>query len=99
MKVRRATTSMTALMIAAYAGAAYAVQVLLDAGANPNATNGGKFTALDYASDRPPVWSKATSSDRAAIVQALQAAGGKSKSSSAQRPRANAANLGSVQSK
>jgi len=94
--VRRATTSMTALMIAAHAGALDAVKVLLDAGANPNATNGGKFTAMDYANDRPPVWSRATPSDRAEIVRALQAAGGKSKASSAQRPRANAANLASL---
>jgi ankyrin repeat protein len=77
LEVRRATTSMTALMIAAYAGAADAVQILLDAGANPNAMNGGKYTALDYAVDRPPIWASAPRSNRTEIVRALLAAGAK----------------------
>ncbi len=57
--VRRATTEMSPLMIAADAGAADAVQILLDAGADPNTMNGGKYTALDYAVDRKPGWSAA----------------------------------------
>jgi ankyrin repeat protein len=73
--VRRATTEKTALMIAAEAGAADAVQVLLDAGADPNTMNGGKYTALDYAADRAPGWSPAPPSNRAAIVRALLAKG------------------------
>jgi hypothetical protein len=80
LQVRRGTTTMTALMIAAQAGALDAVQILLDAGANPNAANGGKFTALDYAKERSPAWSKATPIERETIVKALQAAGGKAKS-------------------
>ena len=56
--VRRATSEMSPLMIVADAGAADAVQILLDAGANPNTMNGGKYTALDYAVDRKPGWSR-----------------------------------------
>jgi protein DGCR14 len=77
LEVRRAMTSMTALMIASEAGAADAVQILLDAGANPNAMNAGKYTALDYAVDRAPGWSQATTANRAAVVRALLAAGAK----------------------
>lgn len=75
--VRRATTEKTALMIAAEAGAADAVQVLLDAGADPNAVNGGKYTALDYAVDRAPGWSEMPRSNRVIIVRALLAKGAK----------------------
>lgn len=76
--VRRATTEKTALMIAAEAGAFDAVQILLDGGADPNSMNGGKYTALDYAVDRPPSWaSGAPPAYRVAIVRALLAAGAK----------------------
>jgi ankyrin repeat protein len=73
--VRRATTQMSPLMIAADAGAADAVQILLDAGANPNTMNGGNYTALDYAVDRKPGWSAAPASNRVAVVRALLANG------------------------
>jgi uncharacterized protein len=73
--VRRATTQMSPLMIAADAGAADAVQILLDAGANPNTMNGGNYTALDYAVDRKPGWSAAPASSRVAVVRALLAKG------------------------
>jgi ankyrin repeat protein len=69
--VRRVTTEMTALMIAADASAADAVQVLLDAGADPNVMNGGKYTALDYAVDRHPRWTENPASNRPIIVRAL----------------------------
>ena len=69
--VRRVTTQQTPLMIAAEAGAADVVQVLLDAGANPNAANGGKYTALDYAIERAPRWSEQPASNRPLIVRAL----------------------------
>lgn len=73
--VRRVTTQQTALMIAAEAGAADAVQVLLDAGADPNTMNGGKYTALDYAVDRAPGWTEMPRSNRVIIVRALLAKG------------------------
>jgi ankyrin repeat protein len=73
--LRRVGTQMTPLMIAANAGAADAVQVLLDAGADVNAMNGGKYTALDYAVDRAPGWSENPASTRAVIVRALLAKG------------------------
>lgn len=73
--VRRVAGEMTPLMIAANASAADAVQVLLDAGANPNMLNGGKYTALDYAVDRAPGWSENPASNRVAIVRALLAKG------------------------
>jgi ankyrin repeat protein len=76
-KVRRAATELTALMIAADAGAQDAVEVLLAAGADPNAANGGRYTALDYAVDRAPSWSPASPAARTAIVSALLAAGAK----------------------
>ena len=61
----------TPLMLAAEAGALDVVRVLLDGGANPNATNGGRYTALDMAADRPPVWSTFPRSDRVEIVRLL----------------------------
>jgi uncharacterized protein len=73
--VRRATTQKTGLMIAAEAGAADAVQVMLDAGADPNAMNGGRYTALDYAVDRHPRWSENPASNHVPIVRALLAKG------------------------
>jgi hypothetical protein len=73
--VRRATTQKTGLMIAAEAGAVNAVQVLLDAGADPNAMNGGRYTALDYAVDRHPHWSENPASNHVPIVRALLAKG------------------------
>jgi len=75
--VRRVGTQMTPLMIAADANAADAVQILLDAGADPNAMNGGKYTALDYAVDRAPRWSENPASNRVVIVRALLAKGAK----------------------
>jgi ankyrin repeat protein len=77
--VRRAQTNMTALMIAAQAGALDAVQVLLEAGANPNATNAGGYTALDFALEAGPAWARGNAVNRPAVVRALQAAGGKAK--------------------
>ena len=77
LPVRRATTNLTALMMAAEAGAADAVHILLDAGADPNAMNAGRYTALDYAVERPPVWSQASAADRDDVVRALIAAGAK----------------------
>jgi ankyrin repeat protein len=83
--VRRGQTDMSALMIAAQAGALDAVEILLAAGADPNAVNGGKHTALDYAQERAPVWSPFPAADRAAIVRALMAAGARPTTSSGAR--------------
>jgi ankyrin repeat protein len=77
--VRRGPTQLTALMIAAQFGALDAVQILLDAGADPNATNGGKFTALDYAIDGGPAYAQTSAANKAAIIKAIQDAGGRSK--------------------
>jgi uncharacterized protein len=49
--VRRHGTLKSALMMAAEVGASDAIEVLLDAGADVNATDGGGYTALDYAVD------------------------------------------------
>jgi ankyrin repeat protein len=68
---------MTALMIAARWGALDATQILLKAGADPNAKNIGNFTALDFATEGASGASRVTPSTRAAIVSALQAAGGR----------------------
>ena len=73
--VRRGPTQMSALMIAAEAGAPEAVRILLDAGANPNTANGGRYTALDYAVGRKPSWSTASTADRVEVAQLLLAAG------------------------
>jgi ankyrin repeat protein len=73
--VRIATTNMTPLMQAAQAGALDVVQILLDAGANPNAVNAGGYAALDYAVDRAPIWTTLPAADRAGIVRALLAKG------------------------
>jgi uncharacterized protein len=75
--VRRGPTNMTVLMIAARAGALDATQVLLKAGADPNAQNGGKFTALDFASGGTSGGARVAAADRAAIVSAIQSAGGR----------------------
>jgi ankyrin repeat protein len=77
LTVRRAQTDMTALMIAAQAGALDAVRILLAAGANPNATNSGKYTALDFALERGPAWAQGNAANRPAVVAALKAAGGR----------------------
>lgn len=73
--IRIATTNMTPLMQAAQAGALDVVQILLDAGANPNATNAGGYAALDYAVDRAPIWTTLPADQRAGIVRALLAKG------------------------
>jgi len=73
--VRIATTNMTPLMQAAQAGALDVVQILLDAGANPNAVNAGGYAALDYAVDRAPTWTTLPATQRAGIVRALLAKG------------------------
>jgi|GEM_PF-2745804 len=73
--VRVALTNMTPLMQASQAGALDVVQILLDAGANPNAANAGGYTALDYAADAPPRWSTFPAAQRAEIVRALLAKG------------------------
>jgi uncharacterized protein len=86
--VRRGQTNMTALMMAAQAGTLDAVEILLAAGADPNAANGGKHTALDYAQERAPVWSPFPAADRAAIVRALLAAGARPSISSGARKAA-----------
>jgi len=73
--VRIGPTTMTPLMQAANAGALDVVRILLEAGANPNAANGGGYTALDFAADRAPVWSTFPAADRVEIVRALLARG------------------------
>lgn len=73
--MRVGPTSMTPLMLAAAAGAADVAEILLAAGADPNAANGGRYTALDYAVDRPPVWAALPQDRRADIVRALLAKG------------------------
>jgi ankyrin repeat protein len=97
--VKRGPTELTALMIAAQAGALDAVEVLLAAGADPNATNGGKYTALDYAVDRPPVWSQVPAVNRSAIVRALLKAGARKdrKGADGLTPVARAARSGNAE--
>ncbi|WP_068875603.1 ankyrin repeat domain-containing protein [Phenylobacterium sp. CCH9-H3] len=73
--MRLGPTSMTPLMQAAEAGAVDVVQILLQAGANPNAVNGGRYSALDYAVDRAPSWAALPQDGRAEIVRALLAKG------------------------
>lgn len=73
--VRIGPTTMTPLMQAADAGALDVVQILLDAGANPNAANGGRYTALDYAVDRAPSWATLPAAQRVEVVRALLAKG------------------------
>ncbi|MEW5684622.1 MAG: ankyrin repeat domain-containing protein [Pseudomonadota bacterium] len=85
-QMRIGPTMMTPLMQAAQAGALDLVRILLDAGANPNAANGGGYTALDYAADRAPGWSSFPAAERGEIVQALLAKG-------ARRDRAGADRL------
>jgi len=75
--VRRAGTDMTVLMIAARWGALDATQILLKAGADPNVRNSAKYTALDFATGGQSGISRASAADRAAIVSAIQAAGGR----------------------
>lgn len=73
--VRRATTQKTALMMAAEKGVLDAVEVLLAAGADPNAANGGKYTALDYAVEGRAFGVRGSEANRLAVVRALLAAG------------------------
>jgi ankyrin repeat protein len=73
--VSRASTSLSPLMIAAEAGVPDAVKILLDAGAAPNFTNGGKYTALHYAVDRAPRFAEIPEADRVEVVRLLLAAG------------------------
>ncbi len=75
--VKIATQSMTPLMQASQAGMADLVQLLLEGGADPNVTNAGRYTALDYAVDRPPPYMSSTDADRLAAVEALLKAGAK----------------------
>jgi ankyrin repeat protein len=75
LQARRAGSSGTALMMAAQAGAADAVEILLAAGADPNVMNGGQYTALDYAVERAPGWSQVPAASRVAVVRMLLAAG------------------------
>jgi len=83
--VRIATTNMTPLMQAAQASALDVVQILLDAGANPNAVNAGGYAALDYAVDRAPIWTTLPASQRAGIVRALLAKGARREHTGADR--------------
>lgn len=73
--VARGPTRVSPLMIAAEAGAADAVKILLDAGANPNFANDGKYTPLDYAVDRAPRFAEIAESDRIEVLELLLAAG------------------------
>lgn len=73
--VSRGPTRQSPLMIAAEYGAVDAVKILLDAGANPNFANGGKYTALDYAVDRAPRFVEIAEADRIEIVRLLLVAG------------------------
>lgn len=73
--MRLGPTNVTPLMQAAEAGALDLVQILLEAGANPNAVNGGRYTALDYAVDRAPSWTALPQDQRAEVVRALLAKG------------------------
>lgn len=75
--VSRGPTRVSPLMIAAESGVPDAVKILLDAGANPNFANGGKYTALDYAVDRMPSFVRIPEADRVATVRLLLAAGAK----------------------
>jgi len=97
--VKRGQTELSALMIAAQAGALDAVEVLLAAGADANTANGGKYTALDYAVDRAPVWSQAPVADRVGIVRALLKAGARKdrKGADGLTPAARAARSGNAE--
>lgn len=75
--VSRGPTRMSPLMIAAESGAADAVKILLDAGANPNFANDGRYTALDYAVERVPPFVQIPVADRVETVRLLLAAGAK----------------------
>ena len=95
--MRRATSHYTPLMLAAEAGALDAVEILLAAGADPNVANGGKYTALDFAVDDPPIWSQAPRGDRVAVVRALLKAGARTdrKGADGLTPAQRAARAGS----
>jgi ankyrin repeat protein len=73
--VSRGPTRMSPLMIAAEAGVADVVKLLLDAGASPSFVNGGRYSALDYAVDRAPAWAPTPASERLECVRLLLAAG------------------------
>ncbi|HTU66678.1 MAG TPA: ankyrin repeat domain-containing protein [Steroidobacteraceae bacterium] len=77
--VSRGPTRLSPLMIAADAGVADAVKILLDAGASPNFVNGGRYSALDYAVDRAPGWSPTPAAERLEVVKLLLAAGAQTK--------------------
>lgn len=77
----------TPLMLAAEAGALDVVKILLDAGANPNVMNGGKYTAIDFAVDRAPFWSMFPAADRVEIVRLLLAKGAKTDRAGGDRVR------------
>jgi ankyrin repeat protein len=91
-------TAMTPLMLAAQAGAFDVVQILLDAGADPNAVNGGRYTAIDYAVDRPPIWATLPQ-QRTEIVRALLAKGARRDRAGADKitPLARARALGEAE--
>lgn len=71
----RGPRQVTPLMIAAEAGVPDVVKILLDAGASPNFTNDGRFSALDYAAAQAPGWCQAPARDRVEVVRLLLAAG------------------------